>query len=300
MGEIKCNPLSEGDSIALIAPARAVSQEEMEPFLQWAASKKLVVVAGKNLYQRHNQFAGTDLERATDFISAWTNPAVKAVFCARGGYGCMRWLQHVGDGIWSQGAGKILIGYSDITTLHFVLHRYGFETVHGPMAISWKNGNETLGPLDALWHCISGEGVQMRLDANEKIHAASFDGILTGGNLSMVYASLGTPEQPDTDGKILFLEDLDEYLYHIDRMMVSLDRAGLLKSLKALLIGDMLQMRDNAIPFGMTVPDIIKEHAGKYGYPIIFDVPVGHSEKNYCLKLNAYTTFDGSILKQSF
>jgi muramoyltetrapeptide carboxypeptidase len=218
---------------------------------------------------------------------------------ARGGYGSMRWLDLVPQEVWMQGAGKAFIGFSDICTLHFLLHEYGFETIHGPMAFNAFHRNDfTHQNFDALRHLLEGNSVMWNLRENEMHRAVEFEGILTGGNLSMIYAALGTPEQPDTDGKILFLEDLDEYVYHIDRMLVSIDRAGLLKNLKGLLVGQMLDMKDNTVPFGKNAREIILERTRKYDYPVIFDFPAGHGEENSCFKLNAYAKFDGFILYQ--
>ncbi|MBS3915130.1 MAG: LD-carboxypeptidase [Bacteroidetes bacterium] len=299
MGEIKFQTLKPGSVISLIAPARAVSEEEIEPFEKWVQKCGWKLKIEKHVFGRENQFSGSDAERAADFISAWTDHEVSAVITARGGYGCMRWLDMVPKGVWLQGAGKALIGFSDICTLHFHLNQLGFETIHGPMAFNTFHRNDfTHKNFDALRHLLEGNSAMWNLSENEIHKPADFEGVITGGNLSMIYAALGTPEQPDTNGKILFLEDLDEYLYHIDRMLVSMDRAGLLKNLKALLVGQMLDMKDNAIPFGKNTREIILERTQKYDYPVIFDFPAGHGEENACFKLNAYTKFDGFILYQ--
>jgi muramoyltetrapeptide carboxypeptidase len=299
MGQIKLPVLQKGDTASLIAPARAVTEAEMAPFLAWAAHHGILIKAGKHLYGRHHQFSGDDAQRAEDFVAAWTDPEVKAVFCARGGYGCMRFLHLIEKEVWAKGAGKILVGYSDITTLHLALNKQGIETLHAPMAINFfEPGQGTEENLLRLAEALFYGRVDMDLSENEKIHAAPFEGELVGGNLSLIYAALGTDEQPDTKGKILFLEDLDEYLYHIDRMMVSLKRAGLLSGLKALLVGGMDKMNDNTVAFGLQAEEIIRHHVEEYGYPVIFGFPAGHGIKNYSFKLSAFTTFDGSILNQ--
>jgi muramoyltetrapeptide carboxypeptidase len=128
--------------------------------------------------------------------------------------------------------------------------------------------------------------------------AVSFSGKLIGGNLSLIYAALGTPEQPKTDGAVLFIEDLDEYLYHVDRMMTALKRAGILKNISALLVGGMSDMKDNAVPFGSDAETIITNCCSEYHFHIIFNFPAGHTDKNICLKLGAHCTFDGKYFKQ--
>lgn len=299
MGEARLSPLKPGDKVALIAPARAVSALEMEPFKAWLSSLGFELIEGEHLYHRDHQYSGNDAQRAADFAAAWTNPEVKAVFCGRGGYGCLRLMEHLPDSLLMQGAGKYLVGYSDITTLHLALNRLGIETLHGPMGINFFEPKaESIPNFEFLKATLLGEPIRFDLSSCDILNAKPFEGRVIGGNLSLIYASLGSKDQPQTQEKILFIEDLDEYFYHIDRMMVSLDRAGVLKNLTALLVGGMTDMKDNMIPFGKNAKEIIQEHAGKYGYPIIFDFPAGHGERNLCLKLNAFTTFDGKFLIQ--
>lgn len=291
--------LKKGDTVALIAPARAVSPEEMDPFKQWLHKIGLKCKEGNHLYGRYNQFSGTDHDRASDFIDAWSDDTVKAIFCGRGGYGCMRWIDLIPNDLLQKGKPKMLVGFSDLTSLHFHLHKFGYETLHGPMGISFiPHTRDTRKSAEALHDCLFNGNVSYRLRDLDIVNPAPMEGLLTGGNLSLVYASLGTPEKPVTADKILFLEDLDEYYYHFDRMMVSLKRAGLFDGLRGLIIGDMLDMKDNKIPFGKSVREIILEHCEKLGFPIVFGFPAGHSQKNYCLKLNAYTTFDGLNFEQ--
>ncbi len=299
MDRIKLPILKAGDKVAMIAPARWVSHEEMAPFKNWISQLGLVCVEGKHLYGKLHQFSGTDAERAQDFIDAWSNPEIKAVFCARGGYGSMRWTHLVPEEAWKSPNPKAFVGYSDITTLHLELNRRGYETLHAPMPINLFQINEhTQSNFEYLQKTLFEGHVKMDLGNCETLNPAAFEGEIVGGNLSLLYAAMGTPEYPDTNGKILFIEDLDEYLYHIDRMLVSLKRGGVFNHLKALLVGSMHDMKDNATPFGKQVHEMIAEHCAQYGFPVIFDIPAGHGPKNYCMKLNAYTTFDGQYLEQ--
>lgn len=299
MGAINFEPLKSGDAVALIAPARSVTEEEMAPFLDWLRNLGLQPVLGKNLFGKFHQFSGRDEERADDFIAAWTDPKIRAVFCGRGGYGCLRLMPYLTKDVLAKGAGKILVGYSDVTTLHLALGNLGMASVHGPMAINFfdpKPGSQA--NFDFLEQLLFTGTVNYSAGNSPFLNKAAFEGVLTGGNLSLLYAALGTPEQPDTRGKVLFLEDLDEYLYHIDRMVVSLDRAGIFSGLAGLIVGSMTEMKDNATPFGQNVQQIIETHTQKYGFPVWFDFPAGHGLSNYSLKMNAYTTFDGKILRQ--
>jgi len=289
-------PLKPGDHVALIAPARAVSRQEMSAFIQWCKEKNLILHEGQHLYGQHHQFSGTAEERASDLREAWQNPDIKAVFCARGGYGCVQMLELLEDVDWKFGA-KWLIGFSDITTLHLHLNKLGIPTLHGPMAIHW-----------GIQHAYTAENIKRTEDAlfRLKIEIAcensnnqlKFSGKLLGGNLSLIYAALGTPEQPDTDNCVLFLEDLDEYLYHVDRMMVALKRAGLLKNLAGLIVGGMTDMKDNAVPFGKTAEEIIHHHMTGNNIPLIFNFPAGHTPKNTCLFMGAECTFENGKLTQ--
>jgi muramoyltetrapeptide carboxypeptidase len=302
MGKIKIPLLKAGDSVALIAPARKVSAEEMQAFKIWIESKNLLLKEGKHLYGSYHQFSGTDAERAEDFIEAWQNPAIKAVFCARGGYGSMRWLHLVPESVFQNAEPKAFIGYSDVTTIHLKLNNLGLESLHGIMAHSFyapKPGFEQ--SLKSLENALFAGKIEFGKDdlgELEFLRPGKMQGNLVGGNLSLIYAALGTPEQPETKNKILFLEDLDEYLYHFDRMIYSLNRAGLFKDLAGLIVGDMIEMRDNAVPFGFDTKQIIENAVGEYSFPVIFNFPAGHGAKNLCLKLNAFTTFDGTVFTQ--
>lgn len=292
------SPLKPGDHVALIAPARAVSKEEMQAFAAWCSKHKLVLQHGKHLYGRHHQFSGTAEERAADLQEAWQNPEIKAIFCARGGYGCVQLLDHLADVDWVSNP-KWLVGFSDITTLHLHLNKMGIPTLHGPMAIHWgiqhEFTKENITRVEDALFRLTVEVDNASFIADYQIR---FDGNLVGGNLSLVYASLGTPEQPDTENAVLFLEDLDEYLYHIDRMMMALKRAGLLKRLSGLIIGGMTDMKDNAVPYGRTAEEIIRHHMTDTGIPVIFDFPAGHTPKNACFFMGADCTFENGKLTQ--
>ena len=290
---IKPQSLKPGDSIALVAPARAVQPEEVEGFKSWAQHFGWKVLESPNLYGRDNQFSGSHEQRASDLHWAAQNPEVKAVMSARGGYGCMPLLPLLQPELFLNNP-KWWCGYSDLTTLHLWLQKQGLASLHSPMATRglWENHAPTDDGV-ALARALQGEGIEIELFSGQP-----FEGELVGGNLSLVYASLGTPEQPDTTGKVLFLEDLDEYLYHIDRMGQSMQRAGLFQEPAAVLFGSLIDMNDNAVPFGRSAQQIMRDLLKTSPYPQQFDIPVGHAIPNRTIALGLRCTFDGLTLRQ--
>jgi len=290
---IKPSPLKPGDSIALVAPARAVRPEELQGFKQWAAHYQWKVLESPHLHGQENQFSGSHEQRAADLHWAAQHPEVKAVMSARGGYGCLPLLPLLQPELFTNNP-KWWCGYSDLTTLHLWLNKLGLATLHSPMATRglWENQAPTDDGV-ALARALQGEGIEIEL-----VPGQPFEGELTGGNLSLVYASLGTPEQPDTKEKVLFLEDLDEYLYHMDRMGQSLQRAGLFNEPAAVLFGSLMDMNDNSVPFGRSAQQIMRDLLEDKSFAKQFDFPVGHSIPNKTIALGLRCTFDGRIFRQ--
>ncbi len=275
--------LQQGDTIALVATARKVSPEEMQPAINILKDWGLNVVTGKNLYKQDNQFAGTDAERATDFQWALDDKNIKAILFARGGYGTVRMIDAIDFSNFQKNP-KWLIGFSDITVFHSHVHtHFGIETLHSPMAINFpKTSEET---LDAIKNILFGKPSGFTISGSSFNRKSIAKGAIIGGNLSLLFALAGTASDIDTHGKILFVEDLDEYLYHIDRMMMQLKRSGKLKNLVGLIVGGMSDMRDNTIPFGKTAEEIISDHVAEYNYPVCFNFPAGHIANNQPLIL---------------
>ena len=303
--------LIPGDTVLLIAPSRSVSESDVAAFSRWVSGQGWRLEYAPNLFEVEHQFAGSDQHRAEDLIWAITHPTAKAIFTARGGYGCVRTVSKAEElcdamgGISSliellkQSPAKWLVGFSDITWLHLLFAKANFQSIHGPVATQW---NLTHGHIDQnishLAKTLMGDIVSLDLSNSDVVRSKPFAGELVGGNLSLLYASLGTSVQPNTEGKVLFIEDLDEYFYHIDRMLFSLKLAGLFDGIQGLLVGSMIDMNDNAVPFGMSVKTMITELLSGYDFPIIFDVPVGHDEENISIKLGADCNFENSILIQ--
>ena len=280
--------LQPGDVIGICAPARKVSPEEMKDGIDWLLAKGFQVKVSQHLYGEFNQFSGTDDERAADLQSLIDDSKVKAIVFARGGYGWVRIIDQINFSSLEKHP-KWLIGFSDVTVLHSHLNSHiSMCTLHAPMMINLMNEKRNEEATDTTIDILTGKNIRY---SEKNLNALNRNGIcegeLVGGNLSLLYALAGTPSDLATDGKILFIEDLDEYLYHIDRMMMQLKRAGKLKNLKGLIVGGMSDMRDNAIPFGKSAVEIIAEAIVEYNYPVCFDFPSGHIDRNLPLVLGA-------------
>jgi len=271
--------LQPGDEIRIISTARKISLRELQPALNWLKSQEFTYSFGAHLFESFHQFAGTDKQRASDFTTAWKDPNVKAIWCARGGYGTMRIMDFLND-INVTTNPKWLIGYSDVTVLHAFLQSQNIVSIHGTMPINVeKNSPASLSSLkDIINH--KNNSYEWQGESNQEIDVT---GKLIGGNLSMLYSLNGTPWQPNTDNAILFIEDLDEYLYHIDRMLQTLKHSNWFANLKAIVVGGMTDMNDNSIPFGFSAKESIRMLANHLNVPVVFDFPAGHQDNNLAL-----------------
>ena len=284
--------LRPGDRIAILSTARKIEPAELNAAIHAFESWGLEVVLGKTIGASYNQFAGDDALRLQDLQQMLDDESIKAIVCARGGYGTTRIIDQV-DFTHFKKHPKWLVGFSDVTTLHSHIHNLGIETIHAIMPVLFAK--EGAAPsVESLRQLLFGEEITYTAAPHEFNRSGSGTGQLVGGNLSMLHNLTGTRSDIQTDGKNLFLEDLDEYLYHIDRMMVHLDRSGKLANLAGLIIGDMSDMHDNAIPFGKTAYEIILEHTGKYNYPVCYGFPVGHEPLNLALVCGREATLEVS------
>jgi muramoyltetrapeptide carboxypeptidase len=272
--------LVKGDTVALLSTARKISKAEIQFAVELIESWGFKVLLAPNIFAEHDQFCGTDEQRAADLQFMMDHPTVKAILCARGGYGTVRILDRIDYSKFKDNP-KWIVGYSDVTALHARLnHGLGIESLHASMPINFSTNTDEA--LESLRKALCGELKSYEFNSSSA-GSLQVDGILGGGNLSILYSLSGSEDQWRPDGDILFLEDLDEYLYHIDRMMMNLKRSGLLNGLKAILIGGMSDMNDNAIPFGKSAVDIIEETANEIRVPLIKDFPAGHIEDNRAL-----------------
>ncbi len=281
--------LKPGDSIGIIAPARSVTPGQMAPFKDLLVNRGYIPVEGNYLYGQHNQFSGTADERLSDLVQMYMDPEVKAVFAARGGYGCVHLLNGMDWEVIRENP-KWLVGFSDVTALHTALGKF-METIHGVMPYSLvMDEPQDKGSFDILFNILEGQDIEYSVEDHSLNISGTAKGILTGGNLSVLYSLAGTPYEPDYQDKILFLEDLDEYLYHVDRMIANFEIRGIFQKVAGLVIGDFSDMHDNMVPYGRKACEIIAERAIKYGVPTLFNFPAGHKLFNHPLIFGRLST----------
>ena len=243
-------------------------------------------MSGEHIYDEDNQYAGSDANRLADMQKMLDDPGIKAILCARGGYGSVRIIDQLYFNTFRK-CPKWIIGFSDITVFHAHLHNMGFETMHAIMGINFFKDKDPRMAISTLRKALFNAPLAHTADAHPLNRKGEAKGQIVGGNLSILYSLMGSESQINTDGKILFIEDLDEYLYHIDRMMMNLKRGGLLNKLSGLIVGSMTDMNDNAVAFGKTAQEIISEAVQHFDYPVCFDFPGGHLDDNRALIMGA-------------
>ncbi|AOW21315.1 S66 peptidase family protein [Urechidicola croceus] len=281
--------LQKGDTVAIVSTARKISAEEIYDAISLLISWELKVVVGTTIGLKENQFAGTDEQRSYDFQTMLDDTNIKAIWCARGGYGTVRIIDNLDFSNFIKNP-KWIIGYSDVTVLHSHLHNLGVKTLHATMPINVPKN--TKNSLNSLKNSLFGQKKTKKCNFSTKNKIEKSNGILVGGNLSMFYSLLGSTSSIDTRNKILFLEDLDEYLYHIDRMLMNLKRNGYFDQLAGLIVGGMTGMHDNSIPFGKNVEEIILDIVSEYDFPVCFGFPAGHIDDNTALILGSEVELD--------
>lgn len=282
-----CPTLSPGSTIGLAATARWVEEEQLQIGEKMLQDAGFQVIRAGNLFSKYGQLAGDGVEKATAFNALLQNPDVDAIWCVRGGYGSVQMVDLIDWDVWRENK-KWLLGYSDVTVLHAQANKEGIPSIHSEMLMTFE---KQLGErfvrtgAQASIDLLRGNQVISEASAHTLNRAGVAEGELVGGNLSVLYSIMGSVSEPDYAGKILFLEDLDEYVYHIDRMLRGMKRAGKFEQLAGVVVGGMTDMKDHAIPFGKQVEEIIAEIFGAYNFPLAFNFSTGHIPENMPLIL---------------
>ncbi len=282
--------LSKGDTVAIISTARKITAQEIHSAVLEMEAWGLVVVLGATIGLSEDQYAGTDAQRVADFQQMLDRPDVKAIWCARGGYGTVRIIDSI-DFSKFRKRPKWIIGYSDITVLHAHIHQFHIATLHAAMPIDFHKGT-TVAKV-TLRKAIFGTHIDAyTVPTTPHCKKGVCTGKLIGGNLSILYSLCGSPSSIDTSGAILCIEDLDEYLYHLDRMLQNLKRNGYFDGLAGLIVGGMTKMHDNAVSYGKCAEEIILDAVKEYDFPVAFNFPMGHVEDNRALIFGAEVVLD--------
>lgn len=280
--------LKQDDKVAIVSCAGRIEEGSLNNAIDTFKGWGLRVLTGRYIYGGYNQFSGTDLERAEDLQMMLNNTGIRAIFCSRGGYGTVRIIDHL-DFTHFKSNPKWIIGYSDITVLHSHINKNcGIKTVHAAMPSELadnKKNRVTEKSLSFLKDVLFGSLPDYNFQTHPLSKPGEARGIITGGNLSVLYSLLGSPSFPDLRGKILMIEDVGEYLYHIDRMLVALKRNGSLDGLAGVVVGGFTGVKDNEVPFGNTAEEIIAGILQEYDYPVMYGFPAGHLPDNLPLLL---------------
>ncbi len=283
--------LQQGDSIGIICPSGHMpfvkAQRCIDILQQWGFK----VETGKTLGNQFNYFSGTDEERLKDLQSMLDAENIKAIFCARGGYGLSRIIDKINFEKFIQQP-KWIIGYSDITLLHaHIYSNFNIAGLHAPMAAAFNEIEESEDYINSIYYGLTGIHQVYAISSYNLNRTGVCDGELVGGNLALLAHIIGSRSDISTKNKILFIEDIGEYKYNTDRMMMQLKRAGKLDELAGLIVGKFTEMKDTTIPFGQDIYEIIFDKVKEYSYPVCFDFPVGHIKENYAMKIGCNYTF---------
>jgi muramoyltetrapeptide carboxypeptidase len=295
--------LQKGDKIAMVSVAGNIQREPVEKAVQLLQEENFIVEIAPHAFDIFHIFAGTDVDRAADMQRALDDPEVKAIFFTRGGYGSLRTLMLLD---WSAffKCPKWLVGFSDITVFHSYLSKNNVTSVHGVMSsFFFENGVRTTS-FERLLSLLRGSTLDYKIEPNRFNRQGKCHGELVGGNLSILISLRGTELDRPLDGKLLFIEDISEFDYHIDRMMMNLKFGGSLSNLAGLIVGYFTDTKSNGTPFGMNAYEIIRDAVAGYGYPVAFGFPSGHEMPNYPLlmggKMSLDVTGDHVLIQQSF
>lgn len=294
--------LKKGDTIGLVCPAGYMPPENYMTCVETLKEWGFQVEIGKTPGHQYNYFSGTDDERCEDIQKMMDDKNIDAILCARGGYGVGRIIDKL-DFKKFQKRPKWIVGYSDITVLHCHAYmNYKIATLHAPMAAAFNDGQKDNEYVRSVYDALTGKKANYYTEAHQLNIQGNCKGRLIGGNLALLTHLIGTDSDFSTKNKILFIEDVGEYIYNVDRMMIQLKRNGKLDGLKGLIIGRFSEMKDTTVPYGKSVEQVIHEIVKDADYPVCFNFPVGHQDENYALKVGCkyelQVASDGVRLKE--
>lgn len=288
--------LKQGDTIGMICPSGFMPLEKAQKCIDTLQQWGFKIKVGKTVGNQSNYFSGTDDERLNDLQQMLDDENVKAIFCARGGYGLSRIIDDINFNKFIQNP-KWIIGYSDITLLHaHIYSNCNIASLHAPMAAAFNEMETSEAYIQSIYNCLTGVHQTYTITSTALNRNGICNGELVGGNLALLAHIIGTKSDINTQYKILFIEDVGEYKYNIDRMLMQLKRAGKLDALAGLIVGKFAEIKDTTIRFGQTVEEIILDIVKEYNYPVCFDFPVGHVKENYALKVGV--EYGLSVLKE--
>jgi len=280
------NYLKKGATIGITCPAGYMAAEKVQTCIETLQQWGYEVMVGKTIgSSSETYFSGTDEERRDELQAMMDDDSIEAILCGRGGYGVGRIIEQLNFKRFKKNP-KWIIGFSDITVLHSYLNRnVKIASLHAPMASAFNDGGADTEFVQSLKYALSGKKAKYNAPLHPFNKKGTATAELVGGNLTMLAHCIGTSSDIKTKGKILFIEDIGEYLYHIDRMLYQLKRSGKLKALAGLIIGGFTDLKDNDRPFGKTLYEIVDELVKEYYYPVCYDFPVSHGKENVALKI---------------
>jgi len=281
--------LSKGDPIHILAPAKRVDAASVHLAADVLETAGYRVSISKHCLGEHHYFSGSIEERLSDLQEAINNQEIRAIICARGGYGCVQLVDRL-DWTAFQKQPKWIIGFSDVTVLHSRIQSMGISSIHGTMPLNFKD--HTQAARETLIQAISGQLHTITATASKNNQTGSASGLVMGGNLTIIASLIGTNDQPHFQDSLLFVEEVGEPLYSVDRMFYSLKKAGILKNIKGLIVGGMTSMKDSEIPYGKTLEEIITRHTADLNIPVAFNIPAGHIDDNQAILLGTKATLE--------
>ncbi len=292
---IQPEPLKSGDTISILAPSGVLNNfdnkitKAINIFKSWG----LNVVLGNHIYDKNGHFAGTDKNREKDFQKALDNKNIKAIWCARGGYGAVRIIDKLNFDNYLKNP-KWIIGFSDITVIHNKLNFLNSESIHAMMITGFEDIGQNNDSLSKLKNVLFGDSLSYSIASNKNNKAGKSEGIIVGGNLTLIQSTIGSKTELKMKDKILFIEEIGEYAYHIDRMLYSLKRAGYFENCKGLIVGQISDVKKNNTDFGRSINELILDVLDEYNFPILFDFPAGHEKTNFPIILGRKVILDVS------